>query len=219
MEDTFNNFKDLGDNYYKNKDYLTAIFNYSKALEGFQENEMTNLVYLNRCLSYYKLELFTEALEDAIKATQIKPNYAKAWGRVGSCLLALNRKEDSIIAFDRASQLDSSNEYYKKLSNQKVEEIVIEEKDIEKKEEDAMLEKLKKLKSLSSLPIDKLFDNFPIDKLMGPLYKKMMNNKKLLDLHQDSNFMNKLFNNPSEVMSDPKMLDLANEVLKDLNKN
>ena len=220
MEESFDELKIMGDNNFKNNDLDIAIMFYSKALL-LVENEKTHLVYLNRCLTYFKLGQFQEALDDAIKASTLKPDNAKAWGRVGSCLLSLNRTEEAQVAFDRAHQLDPSNEEYLKLLNIQKDEEVKEVKEV--KDENNMEEMMKKLKSMKENMKVNMSD-LPIENLMGPLFNKFMNNQKLVSLATDSNFQNKILeykSNPLEAMKDPKIMDLVSDVLKelDLSKN
>ena len=210
MEESFDELKTRGDNNFKNNDLDIAIMFYSKALL-LEENEKTDSVYLNRCLSYFKLGQFEEALGDAIKASTLNPDNAKAWGRVGSCLLALKRIEESNVAFDRAHQLDPLNEEYLKLLNEPKSEV----KDEEVKDDNNMDEMMKKLKSMKDN-----MSELPIESLMGPLFNKFMNNQKLVSLATDSNFQNKMLqykSNPLEAMKDPKIMDLVGDVLKELN--
>lgn len=210
MEESFDELKTRGDNNFKNNDLDIAIMFYSKALL-LEENEKTDSVYLNRCLSYFKLGQFEEALGDAIKASTLNPDNAKAWGRVGSCLLALKRIEESNVAFDRAHQLDPLNEEYLKLLNEPKSEVI----DEEVKDDNNMDEMMKKLKSMKDN-----MSELPIESLMGPLFNKFMNNQKLVSLATDSNFQNKMLqykSNPLEAMKDPKIMDLVGDVLKELN--
>ena len=109
MENSFNSLKKLGDDNYEQNNYEEAIKHYSLALELNSENNY--LVYLKRCLAYIKMTNYTEALNDAITSTVLKPDNAKGWGRVGSCLTALGRDEEASAAFDKASELDSDYNY------------------------------------------------------------------------------------------------------------
>ena len=53
----------------------------------------------NRSLSFHNLGRFDLALSDAIKATEIKPDWAKGYFRKGAALQALGRHEDAFQAF------------------------------------------------------------------------------------------------------------------------
>ena len=51
------------------------------------EIEPTNhVLYSNRSGAYASMKSFDKALEDADKTTQIKPDWAKGWGRRGAAL-------------------------------------------------------------------------------------------------------------------------------------
>ena len=165
--------------------------------------EKTYAVYLNRCLTYFKLGKYEKALDDAFKASVLKPDSAKAWGRVGSCLLALNKKEESYEAYYKASQLEPTNKNYKSLS--KTESI------------DELIEELKELKT-EDPNIIKSKPKFELEGMMGPLFSKMMNNQKLIDLARNPSFnLSKYKENPLAAMNNPEIMDLVSDVLKELN--
>jgi len=196
MEKIFDELKNNGDDNLKNENYNAALDFYSEALE-LGKFEKTYAVYLNRCLTYFKLDKYDKALDDALKASVIKPNSAKAWGRVGSCLLALNKKEESYEAFYKASQLEPTNEHYKSLCKTENLDELIEE-----------LKELKKNKGPS------------IEGLLGPLFSKMMNNKKLIQLATNPSFnLAKYKDNPLDAMNNPDIMDLVSDVLGELNMN
>ena len=44
------------------------------------------MLYSNRSGAYASLKEYQSALEDAEKTTQLKPDWAKGWGRKGSAL-------------------------------------------------------------------------------------------------------------------------------------
>jgi tetratricopeptide (TPR) repeat protein len=200
MEKIFDELKNNGDDNLKNENYNAALDFYSEALE-LGKFEKTYAVYLNRCLAYFKLEKYDKALDDAYKASVIKPDSAKAWGRVGSCLLALNKKEESYEAFYKASQLEPTNEHYKSLC--KTENL------------DQLIEELKELKK-NKVEMPKP----SIEGLLGPLFSKMMNNKKLIQLATNPSFnLAKYKDNPLDAMNNPDIMDLVSDVLGELNMN
>jgi stress-induced-phosphoprotein 1 len=53
----------------------------------------------NRSLSYQQLGCHDLALSDAIRATEIKPDWAKGYFRKGAALQALGRHEDAFQSF------------------------------------------------------------------------------------------------------------------------
>ena len=119
-----------GDKCFYEQNYEQANNYYTKALDFDSEDKYK--IYLNRCLSFYKQEKYNEALADAIKATRLNPNNAKSWGRLGSCLNILGRKQQAVCAFKKAYELEPSNENYK---NEEKEDKDKEDKDKEDKED------------------------------------------------------------------------------------
>ena len=59
-----------------------------------------------------------EAVEDAVKAIEIKPTWAKGYSRKGAALYSLNRMEEAKICYEEAVKLDPNNASFKsKLQN------------------------------------------------------------------------------------------------------
>lgn len=56
---------------------------FSQALETQSED---HVLYSNRSAAYASLKNYDKALEDANKTTEIKPDWAKGWGRKGVAL-------------------------------------------------------------------------------------------------------------------------------------
>ena len=110
--------KNIGDDFFNKNMFEEAIEKYTLALDFDSDDKYK--IYLNRCLSLYKLKKYNKALSDAIKATRLKPDNAKSWGRLGSCLSALGRKSQAIYAFKKAYELEPLNENYKTESNKEI---------------------------------------------------------------------------------------------------
>ena len=110
--------KSIGDDFFNKNMFEEAIEKYTLALEFDSDDKYK--IYLNRCLSFYKLKKYYKALSDAIKATRLKPDNAKTWGRLGSCLGALGRNSQAIYAFKKAYELEPLNENYKIESKKKL---------------------------------------------------------------------------------------------------
>jgi len=203
MQSIFEVLKQHADNNFNEKKYDLALKQYSKAI-SLDFNEEQYKIYMNRCLTFFKLNRFEEALEDAIKATELNPSYSKAWGRLGSCLTALKRNDEAKIAYKRALHLESDNEMFKKLVDMKEVPDVKEMKDMN-------MDDLK-------TKLNEGF-NFPIEGLMGNLLQKMRKNEKFLKLAFDQEFQKKLQvykSNPLAAMSNPDMMDLVKDVIKEL---
>lgn len=76
--------------------YEKAIEFYTQALK-LAPND--HFLYGNRSLTYYKMGSLELALQDAIKATELRPDWAKGHYRKGSALQALQRHEEAFQAF------------------------------------------------------------------------------------------------------------------------
>ena len=127
--------KNIGDAFFNENMFEEAIEKYTLALDF--ESDDKYKIYLNRCLSFYKLKKYNKALSDAIKATRLKPDNAKSWGRLGSCLSILGRKSQAIYAFKKAYELEPLNENYKIESNKEIDlNDFVTEEDKDEKEGD-----------------------------------------------------------------------------------
>ncbi|MEM7746430.1 MAG: tetratricopeptide repeat protein [Pseudomonadota bacterium] len=66
-------------------------------------------LYRNRAVEYRELRLYSRALEDAEKAIDVRPDYARAWRTKASVLRKMDRPEEALVTVDRAIQLDPDN--------------------------------------------------------------------------------------------------------------
>ncbi|KAL9115870.1 MAG: hypothetical protein Q9227_000238 [Pyrenula ochraceoflavens] len=88
------------------KDFPLAIEKFSEAIKLDPTN---HVLYSNRSGAHASMKNYTEALEDANKTTEIKPDWAKGWGRKGSALHGLSNLAEAKDAFQKALELDPSN--------------------------------------------------------------------------------------------------------------
>jgi len=88
------------------KDFKTAIDKFSQAIELDPTN---HVLYSNRSGAYASLKDYQAALEDANKTTEIKPDWAKGWGRKGAAQHGVGDLVGAKDAFEEALKLDSSN--------------------------------------------------------------------------------------------------------------
>ena len=211
--DNYNSLKMSADECAKNNIFDEAITNYTILLN--MNIETKNLILLNRCFAYLQLEKYDEALEDAKESLILNSNYAKAWSRLGSCLLAKNNIEDAKIAFSKALELNPTNEEYKKIVHdlKQVNDDLKEVND-DKEIQDIIL-KIKNKKVLQNE--EKI--NIPNDGVIGNIFNKLLNNQKLLDLLDDKLFQNKItdyYSNPLKAMQDNHFLEIMKDVIKDI---
>jgi len=225
--DNYESYKISADDDMKNNMFEEAILKYSIILDMDINNK--NLILLNRCLAYLQVKKYDKALSDAKESIKLNQNYAKAWSRLGSCLLATNQKDEAKVAFSQALQLNPDNKEYKKL----VEEEVKEEEEEEDEEINNILANLSFMKKLkeedkakevrkTSIPLEAISElekMIPLDGVMGNIFNKMMQNKNLLDLMGNNDFQKKITNyhkNPLEAIQDPQILEIMKDIITEL---
>ncbi|TID29950.1 hypothetical protein CANINC_001461 [Pichia inconspicua] len=85
--------KEKGNEYFKAKQYETAIVYYSAALKCKKDH----IFYGNRSACYYALNDTEKTIEDATKALEIKPDYSKCLLRRAHVYEDIGRYEDAML--------------------------------------------------------------------------------------------------------------------------
>lgn len=88
------------------KDFTTAVEKFSQAI---QLDPTNHVLYSNRSGAYASLKQWDKALEDANKTTEIKPDWAKGWGRKGTAEHGIGNLVGAKDAFEEALKLDPAN--------------------------------------------------------------------------------------------------------------
>jgi len=96
-----------GNSLFVDENYEQALEHYTEAID--LDDSPNAETFIKRSTCYYKLDKFTEALQDANKAIQVQPNNAKAYLRKGMSLFAVDEYEAALAAFEKGLSLDSSN--------------------------------------------------------------------------------------------------------------
>ncbi|KAI5792421.1 hypothetical protein DFH27DRAFT_485427 [Peziza echinospora] len=93
-------YKQIGNKFYKQREYLKAVEQYTKALEL----EPKNPTYLsNRSAANLNANKYDAALSDCIEADRYLPNQAKTLLRMGKIQTALGRPDDALLTYSRIS--------------------------------------------------------------------------------------------------------------------
>ncbi|KAI9778702.1 MAG: Hsp90 cochaperone [Geoglossum umbratile] len=103
MADTL---KAEGNKAFAEKRFEDAVEKFSKAIELEPAN---HILYSNRSGAYASLKDFSHALQDANKTTEIKPDWAKGWGRKGAALHGQGDLVGAHDAYEEALKLDPAN--------------------------------------------------------------------------------------------------------------
>jgi stress-induced-phosphoprotein 1 len=67
------------------------------------------VLYSNRSAAYASKKDWTNALKDAERTTEIKPDWAKGWGRKGAALHGKGDLANACEAYEEGLKLDANN--------------------------------------------------------------------------------------------------------------
>lgn len=185
-----------GNKLFAEKKFEESIEKFSQAIELDPSN---HVLYSNRSGAYASLKDWTKALEDASKTTELKPDWAKGWGRKGTALHGEGDLVGASDAFDEALKLDPNNAQAKS-------GLQAVRRAIEQEAEDD---------GISGDPSAGLGSMFNDPNMM----QKLAGNPKTASLLADPEFMGKLQqlkSNPNMVgqfMQDPRFLQVMSVLL------
>lgn len=98
--------KEMGNGYYKQKNYTEAISCYTQAINLCPT---CAAYYGNRSACYMMLDRFTEALEDARMSLKLDSKFVKGYLREGKCHTSLGDPLAAIRSYKEAIELDDKN--------------------------------------------------------------------------------------------------------------
>ncbi|BDA49920.1 Hsp70-Hsp90 organizing protein 1 [Coccomyxa sp. Obi] len=81
--------------------------------EGIKVDPSNHVLYSNRSASLASLKRYDEALKDAKKVVELKPDWPKGYSRVGAAAHGANDFDAAIAAYEKGLELDPSNEQFK----------------------------------------------------------------------------------------------------------
>ncbi|KAI3387953.1 hypothetical protein SNEBB_004983 [Seison nebaliae] len=98
--------KKLGNDALTQGRYQKAIDHYSIGISFEDDN---HVLYSNRSAAYCKANRYSEALVDALKTVKIKPDWPKAYSRLGTAYQYLGKIDEAKSAFEKGLEIDGKN--------------------------------------------------------------------------------------------------------------
>jgi tetratricopeptide (TPR) repeat protein len=194
----FNKLKEKANEFYCEGKYNDAVNIYSQLLEWEPENYM---VLSNRSAAYIKLEKWNEALNDAVTSTKLKPDWGKAWGRLGAALYGQDKLDEALVAYNKANELEPSNIYVEMI--------------------DEIKQNIINIKNKLFLNESKT-QNPSMENLFSTMFDSVISNPKIMEKLTNPEFQNKVLtmqSNPLQALKDQEVMNIMSEMMKKLNPN
>ncbi|KAF9259420.1 TPR-like protein [Marasmius fiardii PR-910] len=95
--------KDKANDLFTKKEYKAASAKYTDAIAfNVEDKNFMAVLYANRSACRLKQTKYFDAATDALKATELNPNYSKAWARLATAKDSLKRPSESASAWRKA---------------------------------------------------------------------------------------------------------------------
>ncbi|CAN8101204.1 unnamed protein product [Discula destructiva] len=108
---TADELKALGNKAIAEKNFDEAVAKFTEAIALAPEN---HILYSNRAAAYTSKKDYTNALKDAEKTTELKPDWPKGWSRKGAALHGTRDLAGALEAYKKSAELDPNNAAVKK---------------------------------------------------------------------------------------------------------
>jgi len=103
--------KEEGNKFFSAGDFEKAIDAWSRAITLDGDN---HVLWSNRSAAYASVKDWSKALNDAKKTVELKPDWAKGYGRLGAALHGMNRFPEAEKAYEDGLKLEPNNAALKK---------------------------------------------------------------------------------------------------------
>jgi stress-induced-phosphoprotein 1 len=192
----FNKLKEKANEHYVENNYNEAVNIYTQLLEWEPENYM---VLANRSAAYIKLKKWNEALNDAVMSTKLKPDWGKAWGRLGAALYGQDKLDEALVAYNKANELEPSNIYTEMIDEIKQNIISIKNNLFSKESKS---------------------QNSSMENLFSTMFDSVISNPKIMEKLTNPEFQNKVLmmqSNPLQALNDKEVMNVMSDMMKNLN--
>jgi tetratricopeptide (TPR) repeat protein len=102
---------------YNNGQYKEAAIIFSDILKSDMNTIDKSILLCNRAACYIKMENYEDSLKDMVETVRLKPEWGKAWGRLGASLYGSGRFEKAITAYKKANELEPLPIYQNMINN------------------------------------------------------------------------------------------------------
>lgn len=103
-------YKTKGNDEYGKKNFINAIHLYTKGIQvNCKDKELNAKLYSNRAIAHFYLGNYHDSLGDAKAATELQPNFLKAFIRGASACVQLNQFEEAITWCDKGLAISNTN--------------------------------------------------------------------------------------------------------------
>ena len=103
--------KTQGNLLFSSGNFEEAVDIFTLAIAADPENAV---LYSNRSAAFASLKQWPEAIEDAQKTTELRPDWGKGWSRLGSALQGCGKIEEAHEVFLKGIEVDPSNQQIQK---------------------------------------------------------------------------------------------------------
>lgn len=98
--------KNQGNLLFSSGNFEEAVDVFTLAISSDQSNAV---LYSNRSAAYASLKQWNEAVEDAKKTTELRPDWGKGWSRLGTALQGRGNMKEAHEAFAKGLEVDPTN--------------------------------------------------------------------------------------------------------------